>query len=357
VHPSAMVGCQNENSGLSAYDLDIESFRHVNLVRSGNPGQGPERMTLIVKRLWLALLLSSTSVSAFAQEFPLKRVPNLTYVVDYEASWSPDGHQIVLISSRHGGMKVHILDASSDGNGSYMRQITSGPNEDDSPAWSPDGRQIAFVSVHGDISDIFAMNVDGSNVRQVTRGLGQNIHPMWSPDGSRILFNTTHFGEAGLSDDKASAEKRVIGEKRDDSIDLATIRPEGSDLRRITHGGGFTYASFSPDAKSILHRRQQGEVSQVFVMNSDGSGDHNLSGSSTLDGWPSWSPTGDRIVFSRHVQNGFQIFVMNRDGTGVRQLTDAAGEFVNPRWSPDGSKILCGRRLGGISLVVIPAPR
>jgi TolB protein len=317
-------------------------------------------MAQIMKRLWLTwltLMLVLTSLCAFAQEFPLKRVPNFTYVVDYEASWSPDGHQIVLISSRHGGLKVHILDANSGGNGSDMRQITNGPNEDDSPAWSPDGRQIAFVSVHDDISDIFVVSVDGHDARQVTRGLGQNIHPMWSPDGARILFNTTYYGEAGQSGDKASDEKRVIGEKRDDSIDLATIRFDGTDLQRITHGGGFTYASFSPDGKSILHRRQKGEVSQVFVMNSDGSGDQNLSGSSVLDGWPSWSPKGDKIVFSRHVESGFQIFVMNRDGTGVRQLTDAAGEFVNPRWSPDGSRILCGRRWGGVSLVVLPAPK
>jgi Tol biopolymer transport system component len=47
---------------------------------------------------------------------------------------------------------------------------------------------------------------------------------------------------------------------------------------------------------------------------------------------------------------------MNQNGSGVRQLTDAAGEFTNPRWSPDGKKILCGRRLGGINLVVFDAP-
>lgn len=178
------------------------------------------------RRLWkskndmrsIALMLCALSVLGAAEDFPLKRVPQLTYLVDYEASWSPDGRSIVLISSRHGGLKVHILDASSDGHGSDMRQITNGPHEDDSPAWSPDGRQIAFVSVHGDVSDIFVMKADGSNVRQVTRGLGQNIHPMWSPDGSRILFNTTYFAGQGQKDAKSSDEKRVIGEKRDDSI-------------------------------------------------------------------------------------------------------------------------------------------
>lgn len=310
-----------------------------------------------LSRLLATPLVCGLLAFTAAQDFPLKRVPQLTYLVDYEASWSPDGQKIVLISNRHGGMKVHILDARSEANGSDMRQITIGPNEDDSPAWSPDGRQIAFVSIHGDVSDIFVMNADGSDVQQVTRALGQNIHPMWSPDGARILFNTTHFAGRAQREEKRSNEKRTIGEKRDDSIDLATIRPDGSDLQRITRGGGFTYASYAPDGTFLLHRKQQGEVSQIYLMNADGSGDHNLSGESKTDGWPAWSPDGKRIVFSRRVQNGFQLFVMNRDGSGVRQLTDAAGEFTNPRWSPDGKKILAGRRLGGISLVVFDAPQ
>jgi TolB protein len=200
------------------------------------------------------------------------------------------------------------------------------------------------------------MNTDGTEIRQLTSGPGQNIHPLWSPDGLRILFNTTHFAATAQPAGSAPGENWVIGEKTDDDMDLATVRPDGTGLTRITHGGGYTYASFSPDGKFILHRRQQGKVSQIFLMNADGSGDHNLSGTSNLDGWPSWSPDGKRVVFSRHVQNGFQLFVMNRDGGGVRQLTDAMGEFVNPRWSPDGTKILSGRRLGGINLVVFQAP-
>jgi TolB protein len=290
-------------------------------------------------------------------EFPLKRFAAFTYVVDYEPFWSPDGRQIVLISSRHGGMKVHVMDANDDSHGSHMRQLITGEAEDDSPAWSPDGKKIAFVSIRAGVSQVCVMNADGSEVRQLTNGNAENIRPMWSPDNARILFNTTHFTGATAADGQnVPSDNKVVGDKIDEKMDLATIRPDGSDLKRVTIGGGYTYASFSPDGMSILHRRIQGALSQIFVMKADGSEDRNLSGDSKLDGWPAWSSDGKRIVFSRRVKDAFQLFVMNRDGSDVRQLTDANGEFTNPRWSPDGKTILCTRRLGDIHLIMFAAP-
>jgi TolB protein len=255
-------------------------------------------------------------------------------------------------------MKVHVMDASSEGHGSDMRQITFGDAEDDTPAWSPNGKQIAFVSIRDGVSQIFVMNADGTNIRQLTKGKAENIHPTWSPDSTRILFNTTYFSGATAADGtNVPSDNRVVGEQIDKKMDLATIRPDGSDLKRITTGGGYTYASYSPDGMSILHRHVEGPLSQIFIMKADGSNDHNVSGEGSVDGWPAWSSDGKRVVFSRRVNERFQLFTMNRDGAGVRQLTDAPGEFVNPRWSPDGTKILCSRRLGDMTLVIFPAPK
>jgi TolB protein len=304
------------------------------------------------------LLLFTGPFLSKADDFPLKQIKTFTYVVDYEPFWSPDGKQIVLISSRHGGMKVHVMDASSVSHGSDMRQLTTDEAEDDAPAWSPDGKKITFVSIRGGVSQIFVMNADGSDTRQLTKGNAENIHPTWSPDSERILFDTTQFVGATATDGRdVPSDNKVIGEQIDKKMDLATIRPDGSDLKRITTGGGYTYASFSPDGISILHRRINGALSQIFVMKADGSDDRNISGEGNIDGWPAWSSDGKRVIFSRRVKETFQLFVVNRDGSNVHQLTDAPGEFVNPRWSPDGTKILCSRRLGDMTLVIFPAPK
>jgi TolB protein len=303
------------------------------------------------------ILLCATVLCETGDQFPLQHVKPLTYVVDYEPFWSPDARQIVLISSRHGGMKVHVMDANDNSHGSTMHQLTTGEAEDDSPAWSPDGKKIAFVSIRNGVSQICIISADGSEVRQITSGSAENIHPTWSPDSGRILFNTTYFAGATAADGRnVPSDNKVVGEKIDKKMDLATIGRDGTDLKRVTTGGGYTYASFSPDGMSILHRRIQGELSQIFVMKADGSNDHNISGESKLDGWPAWSPDGKRIIFSRRVKDAFQLFVMNRDGSSARQVTDAIGEFTNPRWSPDGRKILCTRRLGDINLITFAAP-
>jgi TolB protein len=315
------------------------------------------RMQGLPKAVMMLIFVYAFSAGAAGQQdYPLRKVPQLTRLVDYEASWSPDSRRIVLISNRHGGMKVHVMNADSADEGSDMQQISTGPDEDDSPSWSPDGKRIVFVRIHAGQSLIFVMNSDGSAVQQLTTGAGQNIHPVWTPDSSRILFNTTHFAAEQPTDDPGDAN-RVIGQKGDDSMDLATMRADGSDLRRLTKGGGYTYASYSPDGRWIVHRHQEGKTSTISVMTAEGKDDRNLSGASTLDGWPAWSSDGKRVVFSRNVEGRFQLFVMNRDGTDVRQLTDAPGEFTNARWSPNGLKILCGRRLGGVSLVLFDAPK
>jgi TolB protein len=278
------------------------------------------------------------------------KVEHLTWVVDSEPWWSPDGAHVVLISSRHGGMNVHVLPVAGGDNGAAMVQLTHDV-EDDSPSWSPDGAHIAYVSVRDGVSQIYVMNADGSEQHAVTTGTAENIHPAWTPDGARVLFDTTAFAAQVKAHDSA---RYRIGDPTDEAMDLATVRWDGGDLRPLTHGGGYTYASYSPDGRWIVSRRIRGPRSTIVVMSADGSGLREVSGDGA--GWPSWSPDGARIVFAQAARGTMQIFVMNRDGSGVRQLTDEDGRFTNPRWSPDGKTILCSRRLGDMTLVTFPAP-
>src|SRR5260370_27672879 len=112
------------------------------------------------------------------------------------------------------------------------------------------------------------MNAIGSKVLQLTNGNAENIHPTWAPDSQRILFNTTKFAGSTAADGRdVPSDNKVIGEQIDKKMDLAIVRIDGTELKRLTTGGGYTYASFSPDGSSILHRLCVGDKSQIFAMN------------------------------------------------------------------------------------------
>ena len=93
-------------------------------------------------------------------------------------------------------------------------------------------------------------------------------------------------------------------------------------------------------------------MTDIRVMNVDGTGDHAILANTVFSVEPRWS-VNDQLVFMS-LMNGsnLEIYVMNVDGTGLRQLTSAANNG-DPVWSPDGTRITFGSdREGGNKLNV-----
>jgi Tol biopolymer transport system component len=87
---------------------------------------------------------------------------------------------------------------------------------------------------------------------------------------------------------------------------------------------------------------------QIFSMNSNGTGQKNLSaaggGAAQLDIQPSVSPNGRFIAFVRldPSTGSAQLWVMNSDGSGQTDISNDAAAYSESgaAWSPDGSKLL-----------------
>ena len=80
-------------------------------------------------------------------------------------------------------------------------------------------------------------------------------------------------------------------------------------------------------------------TAEIYSMFADGSGVTRLTNNSVNDDGPVWSPDGTKLAFSREVSGLSQIFVMNDDGSNEVNLSNGSGPDP-PRLSSVGA----GRR-------------
>ena len=121
-----------------------------------------------------------------------------------------------------------------------------------------------------------------------------------------------------------------------------------NELKTIISGGTNTFPVLSPDGKTLAFRKMIGEKnSEVFLADSDGRNEHNLTNHLAFDGWPSWSPDGNWIAFASNrnsnyeetPRNTYQIFVMDKNGNNISLIANTTGRGTAPKWSPDGRYI------------------
>jgi hypothetical protein len=149
------------------------------------------------------------------------------------------------------------------------------------------------------------------------------------------------------------ANGRIAFQSIDLCSEIHSINPDGTGQVPLTttpsciNGEGDGEPAWSPDGSRIAFTRGQGTVSQtgfanVFVMDADGSGQTNLTNSTTsFSTQPTWSADGSKIAFVRDSASVYHdIFRMNADGSGQVPLTNTGDQLEgNPSWSPDGSRI------------------
>ena len=124
---------------------------------------------------------------------------------------------------------------------------------------------------------------------------------------------------------------------------LTLINDDGSWGVTILQGPGNYEPAWSPDGTKIAYQKWESDSfdsTEIYVMDVDGGNQTRLTNNSDPDDFPSWSPDGSKIVFQRVVDDFSHIFVMNADGSKQRALTSGANANQLPLWSPDGKQII-----------------
>jgi Tol biopolymer transport system component len=213
---------------------------------------------------------------------------------------------------------VYIVDTSLVGiwvlnpsTGQKKRIVPNG----DTPAWSADGRNLAF-SLGGQLLQTRADSVHYSLLTTYP----YSVFPSWDHAGRRMAFES---GPGG---------RRIFIQKIDGGVPFLLGQPGG---------GEWLMPDWSPDDSKIAHIEFPGGTtfsSEIFEVDTTGSGAVRLTSNNFTDRSPRYSPDGSLIAFSRQDASGTQVWLMNSDGTSERRLTSLGG--AQPAWSPDGLEVV-----------------
>ncbi|MDQ1256435.1 MAG: hypothetical protein QG656_1031 [Candidatus Hydrogenedentes bacterium] len=287
-------------------------------------------------RLGFTVCLLTVVFSAFGQDQPVQ----ITFGEkgDCDPMVSPDGKSMAFASDRTGAFNLYLQVFGQGG----VLQLTQSKKGDRHPSWSPDGKQLVFNSKRTGNGDIYEMAADGSSgFLQLTDREDIDEFPSYKGANGGLLY--------------VSSPKKLLKLHPQNQVVYAEEKGRANNVRAMGEGAE---ARFSPDLKSIVFVSRRTKNKDLWLMNTDGGLQTQLTTDSNEDENPCFSPDGKQIVFTSNRTGSYDLWAISADGSNPRQLTSSAEDETQPCWS-SGGFIYYTRALGeGRSNIYrIPAPK
>ena len=258
---------------------------------------------------------------------------------DYDAVWAPDGQSIVFTSDRNGSGDLFRVDAD----GGRLTQLTSDAAYDDQAAFSPDGRQLVFVSTRGSgYAGLWTLDLATKRAKALTSGTGGDYRPAWSPDGKWIAFASGRDSTAPFASGRW---------ERLQPAEIYVVRPDGSDVRKVTSAGGFCGSpKWMPDSRHVVAycSTAQQTMSLRRVAPDPGS-ESRLVSIAIATGTLTEVHAGPGVKVNPSPLAGGDVGYVRKDSSdaGIYYTsgsTGPRGQIRAAAWSPDGTRVVFHRR-------------
>jgi Tol biopolymer transport system component len=290
------------------------------LLAAGTAAAQDGRMTALMPRLETYPALSpdqrfvvyasdlTGKLNLYRLELASRQVHRLTAgdAEDSAASWSPDGTRIVF--QREGPAGDRDL-WEIDADGRNPRNLTNTPGvSEQHPRYAADGTRVIFDSNRAETRqgvpykaqnyEIYSLSLRSGAVARHTNSDGWDMYGSTSPDGKRLAWRRALPGgqpdeqnfDIFVKDLRTGAEKNltdhpaqdtnphwspadswiVFTSTRHGSSDIFVMRPDGTEVRRLTSGAGRSLAyarpSFSADGRKIIANRIVARVTDIVLL-------------------------------------------------------------------------------------------
>lgn len=197
------------------------------------------------------------------------------------ATWAPGGRRVTFLAGRDADSATLFV---ADVLGGEPTIVADGIPAWEAPQWSPAEDLIAYSGTASPNNGVVTIRPDGTDRRLVptTDADGAPIDPgltccaVWSADGSHLLFQVSDGGP---------------------SVDLYTMRRDGTDLRRLTHdpGGYSWYGWGAGEVRYPSGRSAQGRPNETTSLDSDDLSTSTIRPPVTM-GDPDRAPTGPASI-------------------------------------------------------------
>ncbi|MCC7117634.1 MAG: S9 family peptidase [Anaerolineales bacterium] len=230
--------------------------------------------------------------------------------------WSPDGAWLAFTLDGH----VHIVPHD----GGLPKKITDFAPAASSPRWMPDSKGLIVSVERKDVDQLLLTNLDGDYPSALTTdSIGDHWEATPSPDGKFILYTLRRFDDLNRLD-------IVV-------LELAT-------RKQITLYGKESVRAFSPkwspDGQWISFIAQEGEREEIYLIEPNGEGLHQLTKAGEDIVQHEWSPSGRQILAVTNQSASFKLILVEVESGKMLSLRSEVGIHANPNWSQDESYIV-----------------
>ncbi len=220
-------------------------------------------------------------------------------------SWSPDGKRLVFSAKASDNDALLIVHTE---NGSIERFKWKELEGVFGGSWSPDGRYIAFTGMRYGQSDIYILDLQTREIRKITDDIYSDSEPSFSHDGKRIAFISDRGENL-----KAPTGKIKKADYDFRQTDIYIMNTDGSGLERITEDPmNDEWPQWAPDDSKLLFVSDRNGVSNLYITDIKTRKTYAIT--NVLSGvfQPTLSQDGMILAFSGFNKSGFDIFTLKK---------------------------------------------